>query len=269
MELLKQYDIKPNRKRGQNFLIDKNILRKIVDAADLKKTDNVLEVGPGPGILTFELAPRAAQVLAIESDQRLFALLGDELNAAGISNVQLVNADALRIESVELNSEFGAGNYKIVANLPYGITGKFLRKYLDPQIAPAEMILMVQREVAERITAKPGQMSLLAVAVQFYSEPKICFPVSRTCFTPAPNVDSAVIRLQNIGQRFGDVKQVEFWKIVKAGFAAKRKQLRNNLRAFDSGKVAKALVALELNENARAEELSVEQWVRLTGLLVD
>jgi len=264
MERLKQYDIKPNRKRGQNFLIDKNILHKILAVADLKKIDNVLEIGSGPGILTFELAPRAAKVLAIEADKRLFALLGDRLNAGGVSTVQLVNADALRIEPAELNSEFSTGNYKIVANLPYGITGHFLKKYLDPLIAPKEMTLMVQREVAERITAKPGNMSLLAVAVQFYAEPKICFAVSRTCFSPSPNVDSAVIRLINIGIRFGDVNQVEFWKIVKAGFAAKRKQLKNNLRAFGVEKVAKALAAFGLNENARAEELSVEQWVKLT-----
>ncbi|OGF37649.1 ribosomal RNA small subunit methyltransferase A [Candidatus Falkowbacteria bacterium RIFOXYC2_FULL_48_21] len=263
-ELLKQYAIKPNRRRGQNFLIDKNILHKIVDAAELKKTDNVLEIGPGPGILTFELAPRAAKVLAIEADKRLFALLGDRLTAGGVSTVQLVNADALRIEPAELNPEFSAGNYKIVANLPYGITGRFLKKYLDPLIAPKEMTLMVQREVAERITAKPGEMSLLAVAVQFYAEPKICFPVSRTCFSPSPNVDSAVIRLTNIGHRFSNVNQTAFWPIVKSGFAAKRKQLKNNLRTFGVEKVAKALAAFWLKENARAEELSVEDWVKLT-----
>lgn len=267
MELLKQYDIKPNRKRGQNFLIDKNILRKIVDVAELKTTDNVLEIGPGPGILTLELAPRARQVLAVEADKRLFALLSDRLNASGVTNVQLVNADALRVQPQELNSDFRAGNYKIAANLPYGITGRFLKKYLEPAIAPIEMTLMVQREVAERITAKPGQMSLLAVAVQFYAEPKICFPVSRTCFSPAPNVDSAVIRLTNIGNRFSGIDQALFWKVVKAGFAAKRKQLRNNLRAFGAAKVMSALAALGLDESIRAEELSVEKWVDLIRII--
>ena len=203
--LCKELDIRPTKSKGQNFLIDGNILNKIVQAADLKKTDTVLEVGPGLGCLTMELAKRAGKVISVELDRKLAAYLREMIQE--YNNVEIVEGDILKLGvrgpanragrqgSGTAYSLFPVG-YKIVANLPYNITSRFLRKFLTAENKPSEMVLMIQKEVAQRICAKAGDMSLLAVSVQYYGQPKIVDYVSKNCFWPSPEVDSAILRVK-------------------------------------------------------------------------
>ena len=256
---------------GQNFLIDKNIARRIAGAADLTEQDNVLEVGPGFGILTQELVKRAKRVIAIEKDKilagqilkvqsfkpelaRILKRVQDDTDCG----LRIINADILKVPEAELKKLFNNEPYKIVANLPYNITSHFLRKFLEMEYQPRQMVLMVQKEVAERICAKPGQMSLLSVAVQFFCEPEILFFVSRNSFSPAPEVDGAVIRLNNIRRDKFDVDAEKFFKTIKKGFQARRKQLKNNL-----GLALSAMAQLGLKQTTRPQELGMEEWVGL------
>ncbi|MFH0987946.1 MAG: 16S rRNA (adenine(1518)-N(6)/adenine(1519)-N(6))-dimethyltransferase RsmA [Parcubacteria group bacterium] len=261
---------RPNKRLGQNFLTDKNILHKITGAADLKSTDNVLEVGPGKGVLTFEIAPRVKKLVTVEKDRRLIDELNSKLETLNPKQIQnpklriencelkIINADILEVEEKELRQEFHDEPYKIVANLPYQITSHFLRKFLESEYRPTEMIIMVQKEVAERIVEKRGNMSMLSVSVQFFCEPKILFSVSRGCFSPAPRVDSAVIRLANIKQTNLALEPERFFSAVRRGFRFKRKLLKSNL-----GVSAEFLKSVGVSENARAQELSVEDWVKI------
>lgn len=268
-------DFHPNKRLGQNFLINKGIVGKIIAAADLKSTDNVLEVGPGKGILTFQIAERVKRLVAVEKDVRLFEILsskcqeqsaclalkiGESRRAKQVlsSKFKVLNADILEISEKELRAEFKNEHYKIVANLPYQITSFFLRKFLDGDYQPTEMILMLQKEVAQRIVAKPGEMSLLSASVQFFCDPQILFYVSKGSFSPAPKVDSAVIHLENIRKDKFGIEQEKFFDVVKRGFQFKRKLLTNNLKI-----TADKLRSLGLNEKSRAQELSMDEWIVL------
>ena len=213
-ELLRKHNIRPSKRLGQNFLIDKDVLKKIIEAAELpasppaspnrgesqgwKPDDIVLEIGPGLGILTLELAKRVKQVIAIEKDRTLCQILENILKSKGINNVKVINKDVLKIASSMLVSR-GLKNYKVVANLPYYITSPVIRKFLEcnetRQRYMRYMVLMVQKEVAQRIVARPPKMNLLAVAVQFYAQPKIIDYVSKNSFWPQPKVDSAIIKI--------------------------------------------------------------------------
>ena len=191
-ELCRLYDIKPARSRGQNFLIEEKVYDNIVAAADLTPEETVLEVGPGLGFLTAKLADRVKKVIAVELDDKLASVLKTGLVAKGIKNVELVNEDILKFSL----SGMIKGEYKVVANLPYNITSIFLRKFLEMEIKPELMVLMLQKEVAERIAAPAGGMSLLSVSVQFYAEPEIIEKVAKENFWPVPEVDSAIIKLK-------------------------------------------------------------------------
>lgn len=268
----KKYKIRPSKKLGQNFLIDKSVLRKIIGAADLSPEDIILEIGPGLGILTIELAKRTNRVIAIEKDETLHRILEGILKGRNIKNVKLINADILKIFN-----KLSISNYKVVANLPYYITSPVIRKFLENPPAggkPELMVLMVQKEVAERICAKPGEMSLLSVSVQFYSRPKIISYVSKKSFYPQPKVDSAVLKI--IPKPIPKINSQKFFQIVKIGFSSKRKILINNLskklkiphRAEPSGYKQKdelkiLLKKLELNPQVRAENLSINDWLKL------
>ncbi|MFH1225721.1 MAG: 16S rRNA (adenine(1518)-N(6)/adenine(1519)-N(6))-dimethyltransferase RsmA [bacterium] len=258
------HHIKPRREQGQNFLIDKNILAKIVETAGLKKDDVVLEVGAGLGVLTKELASRAKKVIAIEQDKKLFAVLEKEL--AGFKNVELINQDVFKVDFTDLK------DFKIVSNLPYNITSLFLRHFLSQSASrrtqPNEMVLLVQKEVAKRIIARPPQMSLLAVSVQYYGQPKIISMVKNNSFWPIPAVDSAILKISNIKKinpsAGGEDK--EFFKLVKIGFANKRKQLPNNLAngfGLTKPKSVDWLVKAGFNPKIRAQELSIDDWLTL------
>ncbi len=264
--LIKKYNFRPIKRLGQNFLVDKKVLEKIIEAAGLSSQDIVLEIGPGLGILTAELAKRVKKVVAVEKDKKMCEALAHVLNVESVENVQIVHGDALRFERLERLERFE--HYKLVANLPYYITSPVIRKFLETENPPQEMVLMVQKEVAQRICAKPPQMNLLAVAVQFYAEPKIISYVSKNSFWPQPKVDSAIIKI--IPKPIPKIETRQFFNIVKTGFSSKRKMLKNNLEKklkinppAGGQKIKVIFEQLNINPKIRAENLSVQDWVKL------
>ncbi|WP_026369896.1 16S rRNA (adenine(1518)-N(6)/adenine(1519)-N(6))-dimethyltransferase RsmA [Kallotenue papyrolyticum] len=268
---LNTLNLRPSRDLGQNFLIDAQVLQQIVAAAALTPEDVVIEVGPGLGALTYELVQHAGKVYAIELDRRLAARLRDEFRAA--ANLEVVQADVLRVDPATL---VGAAPYKVVANLPYQITSAALRHFLEAVPAPQLMVVMVQREVAERIVAQPPDMSVLAHAVQFYAEPSIVARVPAEAFLPAPKVDSAVLRLVRRPQPPVAVDDVDaFFRTIKAGFLQARKKLANALPGglaglglrVDKEAVVHALVAAGVDPNRRAETLTLQEWARVHAAL--
>jgi 16S rRNA (adenine1518-N6/adenine1519-N6)-dimethyltransferase len=264
--LLRQSDIRPRKGLGQNFLVSERLLERIIDATDLDAQDVVLEVGAGLGTLTGRLARQAARVIALEVDARLIPLLERALDAFG--NVHIIRGDVLAIKPGELVSP----PYKVVANLPYYITSAVLRHFLEADAKPSLMVVTVQREVAERIVAGPGQMSLLAVSVQFYGQPRIVAKAPPGAFYPSPDVHSAVVRIDVRPSPRRHVDDVErFFQIVRAGFSQRRKQLRNSLSQGLNLPVEQVVGALRrsgLRETQRPQELSIEHWALLSQELV-
>lgn len=262
------YDIYPARQRGQNFLINSEVIKKIIKAADLQKDDIVLEVGPGLGILTEELVRQAKKVISVELDKKLFNFL--KAKFAGIKNLELINDDILNLKSDTY--KLIPKTYKIVANLPYNITSHFLKKFLTAKNRPTEMTLLVQKEVAQRIFAPAGQMSLLSVSVQFYGQPKIIEIVGKENFWPKPEVDSAILKVAEIlsqkavDKYLGEISERFFWQIVKIGYAARRKQLKNNLAAglpLPAKELEKLLKKANFDSKTRAQNLAVKDWLTL------
>lgn len=264
-DLLNKYGIKPNKRMGQNFLIDDSVLEKIASAAKLSENDVVLEIGPGTGILTFSMAKKVKKIITVEKDKNLVKILNNELRIKNIKNVEIIHSDILKIH----NSLFQIhDSYKLVANLPYYITSPIIRMFLEDPPAgkkPELMILMVQKEVAERICAKPGQMSVLSVAVQFYAHPEVISIVPKTSFYPQPKVDSAIIRI--IPKRIlPEIDTGKFFNLIRAGFSAKRKFLINNLSCklqIANGELQIAFGRAEIDLKSRAENLSVEDWIKI------
>lgn len=277
-KICKQNNIFPARSKGQNFLINEDVYNKIIETADLKKDDVVLEVGPGLGFLTERLARKVKKVIAVELDDKLVKILKTRMEEQGISNVEVINGDILKFVIGNLkfgnanpNYQLKITNYKVVANLPYNITSVFLRKFLGRENKPKFLTLMLQKEVAERIVAKPGKLSLLAVSVQFYSEVDLVERVGKENFWPEPEVDSAIIKLEmrnaECGINADDEKK--FFQLVKFGFSARRKMLKNNLAGgyrISSAEAGNRLKLAGFSENIRAQELSVEDWVKLLGI---
>lgn len=268
-KLIVQHGLRPSRKHGQNFLVDHEVLDNMVEAARLKPDDVILEIGPGFGTLTIELAGRVRRVIAVEQDRILVKALTELLQKERINNVEVVEGNALKLA----HSVLQATDYRIVSNLPYQITSRFLRVFLEEaEVKPVDMTLMVQKEVAERITAKPGDMSLLAVSVQFFGIPEIICIVGRSSFWPEPDVDSAILRIalktaKETAELRGNIDEKDFFKIVRNGFLHRRQKLINNLsNSFHLEKdyVKKVVESIGLDENARAQELSVDQWVVLS-----
>ena len=272
--LLRRFGIRVRKGLGQHFLIDEEVLKLIISAAQLTSTDVIMEVGPGLGVLTKELARQAGWVVAIELDNKLAAILKQTL--ASFNNVTIINENVLKIAPAALLEEQGAKfpskvssslSYKVVANLPYYITSPVLRHFLEASVKPRMMVVMVQKEVAEEIVAKPGQMSLLSISVQLYSEPTIVGYVPARCFYPAPEVDSAILRITLYPQPAVDVADKEsFFRLVRAGFSASRKQLVNSLAQGLGLPKAEALSLLEkagVAPRRRAETLTLEEWARL------
>jgi 16S rRNA (adenine1518-N6/adenine1519-N6)-dimethyltransferase len=244
--ILQKHNIHPKKYMGQNFLIDENILNKIIDSADLSTKDTVLEIGPGLGILTAELAKKTKRVIAIEKDKKMCEILKDVLKE--FKNIEIVNEDILKIEPAELS------DYKIVANIPYYLTSPLIRKFLEAKNKPSVIVLMIQKEVAQRITAKPPHMNILSIAVQFYAEPKIIDYVPKNSFFPVPKVDSAIIKI--IPKQIPEIDTEKFFTLVKKGFSAKRKMLKNNIPEANLKKAG-------LNPEARAENLSIDNWMKI------
>ncbi len=257
-EILDKYQIKPSKSLGQNFLIDKNILDKIILASNLSKKDIVLEIGPGIGTLTQELAKLAGKVIAIEKDHDMVNILAETLK--DFHNIHIIEGDALTLDPKPYTLY---PKYKLIANIPYYLTSHLIRTFLECENPPQEIILLIQKEVAQRICAKPPFMNLLAVSVQFYATPEIISYVSKNCFLPAPKVDSAIISIKDIGSR---IESSEFFKIVKAGFSHPRKQLANNFCSalkMERKAVDAWLLKNNIKPNQRAETLSIEDWKNL------
>ncbi len=264
--LLRRYGLLPNKRLGQHFLVDESALARIVDAAELSRDEAVLEVGPGLGTLTRALAAEAGHVVAVEVDPRLVAVLAQEL--ADLPNVCVVEGDVLELDPATLMEE---QPYKVVANLPYGITAAVLRHLLEARVPPDRMVVTVQREVAERIVAREGRMSLLAVSVHFYGEPRVLFRLKPGAFYPRPEVESAVLRIDRHPRPpIEGITPAEFFRVVRAGFGQPRKQLRNSLAAglgITPQEAAALLHQAGIDPHLRAERLRLEDWGRLVDLV--
>ncbi|KKN97135.1 hypothetical protein LCGC14_0160930 [marine sediment metagenome] len=285
--LLKKYKVRPSKRFGQNFLIDRNVLRKIITTADLRSKDVILEVGPGTGILTQGLAGKVKEVIAIEKDPKMVKILQE--TTKNLKNVKIIQGDILKLNTVNCraitrseatgskNYKLKTTNYKLVANLPYYIVSPVIRKFLESNYPPKLMILMTQKEVAQRIIAKPPNMSLLAVSVQFYAKPEIVSYISKKSFWPQPKVDSAILKITpEKNQQRPDLCGL-FFRIVRAGFSQPRKQLINNLARLRQGfggqakisetdrqKIENWLLKNKIRPSQRAETLSVQEWLKLT-----
>ena len=263
----------PKKSLGQNFLVDPVHLARIVAAAELAATDQVLEIGPGQGVLTQALAEQAARVVAVELDDRLIAPL--RARFAAQPQVQIVHGDILALDPAALMAPAGApaackAAYKVVANLPYYITSAALRHLLEAAAPPSLAVVLVQLEVAQRICAAPGDLSLLAVSVQYYARPRLVSRVPAGAFRPAPKVDSAILRLEVLPAPSVQVPAVRFFAVGRAGFGQRRKQIANSLAAglgLDKAAVTAALLAAGIAPARRAETLALAEWERLCQVL--
>ena len=261
---------------GQNFLTDTNILQKIVDTAEIDKNVNVIEIGPGIGALTEFLAESAAEVMAFEIDDRLVPILADTLR--DFDNVTVVNQDILKVDLAQYIAEFKNPDLpvKVVANLPYYITTPILMHLIESGIPFSEFVVMMQREVADRISAQPNTKAYgsLSIAVQYYMTAKVAFIVPRTVFVPAPNVDSAILKMVRRDQPAVAVKDEKFFfKVSKASFVHRRKTLWNNLTSHfgkseeTKVKLTAALEQAELSPSVRGEALTLADFARLADAL--
>jgi 16S rRNA (adenine1518-N6/adenine1519-N6)-dimethyltransferase len=267
--LLRKYDLRPKKQLGQNFLTDGNSLRKVVDAARIKESDVVLEIGPGLGSLTRYLAVEAYHVVAVELDSRFLPPLQEVL--ALYDNVTIILGDILDQNIETLLSkvvESPGKGYIVVANIPYYITSAVIRHLIDAEIRPDRMVLTVQREVAIRICAQPPDLSLLALSVQVFGSPTIAAKIPAGAFYPPPRVDSAVIRVEIFPSPLIPPPYLKtFFQLVKAGFGQKRKVLRNSLSAglgISKSRVESILIDLQIDPNRRAETLSLDEWRTLS-----
>ncbi len=263
--VLKRYGLRANKSLGQNFLQDPFALESIVSAAEIHPTDTVLEIGPGLGSLTRYLAVSAKQVVAVELDLKLIPPLEAVLTPH--RNVQVINGDILELSPDELIED---EDYLVVANIPYYITSAVIRHLLESKNKPRRVVLTIQKEVAQRICAKPGDMSLLALSVQVYGEPRIAAKIPAGAFFPAPNVDSAILCVDIYPHPQIKPELLEtFFKLIKAGFSQKRKTLRNSLSAglhISPADAADLLTRAGIDPQRRAETLSISEWERLCEL---
>lgn len=282
--LLKKHNFSPNKFLGQNFLIDEKVLEKIIETADIQEGNNVIEIGPGLGVLTQALLAKGANVVAIEKDKDLISAL--EENLKEFKNFRIVNDDFLQVDLEKicgflLGGQASKSNleawppsdsskenrFKIVSNIPYYITSPVLRKIMTAETKPQEIVFLVQREVAERISAKAGDMSVISVFVQFYGTPSVEKIVKPEAFWPAPKVESAILKIVLDKRPVQEGEELKaFWRLVKIGFSSRRKTLANNLAAGFRAKpteIREMLTKLGFTEKTRAQELSVEDWVKL------
>lgn len=275
-QILKKHGFTFKKSLGQNFLIDQNILNKIVSAAQLTEQSGVLEIGPGIGALTQRLAEHARKVAAVEIDQRLIPILSELF--ADQDHVAIIHGDILQIDVKQLISEQFAdcASVHVVANLPYYITTPILLKLLEERHALSNIVVMIQKEVAERMAADPGgkEYGSLSIAVQYYCEPELVTLVPHSVFIPRPNVDSAVIRLKVRSEPPVFVKdEAHFFRVVKAAFAHRRKTIYNNLSSFtgkqNKERLSAALLAAGVDPSRRAETVSIEEFARIADALYE
>ena len=295
-EQLRKYNIRPNKTMGQNFLINEDTLKKIIKAADLNKNDIILEVGPGLGVLTKELIKNSKKVITVEKDKQMIEVLKQELK--DYKNIEIIHGDVLEIlrgqalrkmnrhglkelhpcearlcEKGRAFSDFYKAlpldiPYKVVANIPYYLTSHLIRTLLESENKPKKIVLLVQKEVAQRICVSTPKMNLLAISVQFYGNPEIISYVPKENFWPEPKIDSAIIKIANI-KKPENINIKKLFKLIKAGFSSPRKQLVNNLfnkLNLNKEEIKKALAECDLNIQARASNLEIKDWINLLEL---
>lgn len=271
--LLRKYNISANKKLGQNFLIDDNIINEIINAANIEKDDLIIEIGPGLGTLTSKLLEKAGKVVAIELDERMINILKERFIL--YNNFELLNSDILKVDLHEVindNNEFN--NVKIVANLPYYITTPIIMKLLEDKLNAKSVTVMVQKEVADRITAKPGEKlsGAITYSVNYYADAEKVVLVNKNCFIPAPSVDSEVIKLNIREKPAVEVKNEKiFFRLIKSSFMQRRKTLLNSLSnsgVFDNKDVIKNILEeLDIDEKIRGEKLNLEQFAKISNLV--
>ncbi|MDF1498190.1 MAG: 16S rRNA (adenine(1518)-N(6)/adenine(1519)-N(6))-dimethyltransferase RsmA [Patescibacteria group bacterium] len=265
-KIFKNSDLAIFKSMGQNFLIDEKVLSKIIACSDLSSEDVVIEIGPGLGTLTEELSKRCKKVIAIEKDDKISQMLEGKFE-----NVEVINGDILQINLSEIAQKYYQNKkYKLISNIPYYITSPIIKLFLENDVQPEVIVLLMQKEVAQRICEKKGKLSMIALGVQVYGEPKIIDFVKNTSFYPVPKVDSAILRIKNINREFTDKYYLNLFRIMKIGFVAKRKKLVNNLSAglqIDKTQCEKLLVKAEIDLKARAQELGLEDWKKLVEII--
>ena len=272
-EVLNKFGISAQKRYGQNFLIDSNILEKIVKSAGITKDDTVLEIGPGIGTLTQHIANAAGKVICVEIDTKMIPVL--EYTLSEFDNVTVINQDILKADIKGILSEHGAESAKVVANLPYYITTPIIMELLEKDLPIESITVMIQKEVAERMQVGPGSKDYgaLSLAVAFYSNAEVKMTVSPNCFIPRPNVDSAVIRLDKLKEpRVSVNNKSEMFRIIKGAFEQRRKTLTNALShssayKTDKKKIEDALIQMGKNANIRGEELTLEEFAVLSDIL--
>jgi len=266
-KLLRSFDLKARKRLGQHFLVDGSVLRKILAAAEITPDDVIVEVGSGLGIMTAELAKLAGWVITVELDDNLVAMLRQNLSS--FHNITIINQDIIKTNPASILKESGipTSRYKVAANLPYYITSPVLRHFLEADVKPERMIVMVQKEVARQIVAKPGDRSVLTIAVQFYGKPNIVAYVPASAFYPAPKVDSAILRIDVYPQPPVPVTDAKtFFEVVRSGFTQPRKQIANSFSqgtALPKEEVRVLLAKAGVDPQRRAETLTLEEWAKL------
>ncbi|KJS79807.1 MAG: hypothetical protein JM58_19560 [Peptococcaceae bacterium BICA1-8] len=271
-DILVKHNFKFKKRFGQNFITDPGILNKIVSSGDINSEDVVVEIGPGAGTLTKAIAEKAGQVIAIEIDKDLIPVLAD--NLADFDNIKVIEGDALKINLDQLVAEITGEQkpYKIVANLPYYITSPLVMHFLESEFNIQRIVIMVQKEVAQRFTGEPGTKNYgaLTVSLNYYSKPKIAFFVSRNVFTPKPDVDSAVVDLEIRTEPPYQVNNINILrKLIKAAFNQRRKTLTNALKVLNIEKtiIAQILEDAKIDPKRRGETLTLEEFVRVANML--
>ena len=274
-DILRRHDFNFKKKFGQNFLTDHNILTKITETADLSKEVNVIEIGPGIGSLSQYLLEEAAEVMAFEIDKSLIPILEETM--APYDNFTLVSADILKVDLLSEIQKFKNPNLpiKVVANLPYYITTPILMHLIESKIPFSEFVVMMQKEVADRIAARPKTKAYgsLSIAVQYYMEASVAFIVPRTVFIPAPNVDSAILKMVRREEPLVEVEDEEwFFKTMHSSFVHRRKTLMNNMQAAfgkdSKPEIEKLLAQAEISPTIRGEALSIEEFAKLADALL-
>ncbi len=256
--LCQKYGLRPSKKYGQNFLLNEEVIEKMIETGEINKNDTVVEVGPGFGVLTLPISEKAGKVVAYEIEKKIMPYWEERVKE--YKNLEIIWGNVLRSKKLKVES------YKVLANLPYQITSQVIRFFLEQENKPESMVIMVQKEVGERICAKPGDLSVLGLSVQFYGEPEIVTMVPRDNFFPVPKVDSAVVKIV-LKRDLPEVNEKKFFDFIKAGFINKRKLLIKNLKNYlgkkNKEKIDKAFEKMGFSNNVRAQELNLEEWIKL------
>jgi 16S rRNA (adenine1518-N6/adenine1519-N6)-dimethyltransferase len=263
--------MRPKKSLGQNFLRSERALSAIIDAGDVKADDIVLEIGPGEGVLTERLLELSGKVIAVEKDDALFERLQENLvRYIALNKLDLIHDDILNFDP-DTFSFYKDLTYKLVANIPYNITGAIFKKFLSAETQPKLMVLLVQKEVAERIVARDKKESILSISIKCYGKPKYIETVKAGSFVPVPKVDSAILLIEDISKDFfQDFAEGEFFEMVRAGFSSKRKKLSSNLAGiYPKERVEEVFASLGLDTNIRAEDIDIDMWQKLGRSLLE